>query len=206
MGIYLNPGNRGFWQAVRSKIYVDKSGLISYTNQLINTEEQFLCVSRPRRFGKSMALKMFWEYSMTDPFDLEEYTGFTKEEVETLCAQHHMDFSQVSNWYDGYRFRRFHHIYNPKSVAAAMISHVLSNYWTSTETYEALKIYIELDFDGLRQDMVRLLGGEHIGVNTLSFQNDMHTLKTKDDVLTLLIHLGYLAYNPEKKEVHWWLS
>ena len=62
MGIYLNPGNRGFWQAVRSKIYVDKSGLISYTNQLINTEEQFLCVSRPRRFGKSMALKMLAAY------------------------------------------------------------------------------------------------------------------------------------------------
>ena len=57
MGIYLNPGNRGFWQAVRSKIYVDKSGLISYTNQLINTEEQYLCVSRPKRFGKSTALE-----------------------------------------------------------------------------------------------------------------------------------------------------
>ncbi len=55
MGIYLNPDNDGFWKAVRSKIYVDKTELIKYTNELLNTEQQFICVSRPRRFGKSMA-------------------------------------------------------------------------------------------------------------------------------------------------------
>ena len=82
----------------------------------------------------------------------------------------------------------------------ALKNHVLSNFWTSTETYEALKLYIDMDFDGLKNDIVQMLGGERIKVNTLSFQNDMHTFRTKDDVLTLLIHLGYLGYSQETQE------
>ncbi len=58
MGIYLNPENDGFWEAVNSKIYVDKTNLIACTNELVGTEQKFICVSRPRRFGKSMTLKM----------------------------------------------------------------------------------------------------------------------------------------------------
>ncbi len=354
MGIYLNPGNKGFWESIRSKIYVDKTGLIACTNELLNTEEKFICVSRPRRFGKSMALKMltayysrgcdsrdlfvglkisqddsfdkhlnkydviflnmqqflieakpgevtdyleqevveelrreyggvlggrdwrlaaalrrifadtgrefiflidewdcvmrerqesedlqkhyldflrnllkdqvyvafvymtgilpvkkygkhsalnmFFEYSMTNQKTLEEYTGFTESEVRALCERFDMDFAETGNWYDGYRFRKFRHIYNPKSVVEAMRCRKCSNYWTSTETYEALKIYMDMDFDGLRADVVRLLGGAQVKVNTRSFQNDMCNFKTKDDVLTLLIHLGYLAYDLETEE------
>ena len=355
MGIYLNPGNRGFWESVRSEIYVDKTGLIAETNKCVNTEQKYLCVSRPRRFGKSMALKMlaayysrgcdsqelfagysiaedptyqeylnrydvvflnmqqflieaasgkvteyleqevleelneaygtvlkgrelglaaafrkiyaktdkqfiflfdewdcvmrerqesemlqkryldffrnllkdqpyvalaymtgilpikkygqhsalnmFWEYSMTNPFAFEEYTGFTEHEVKVLCEKYGMDFAQISNWYDGYQFRKFQHIYNPRSVVAAMKNRILSNYWTSTETYEALKVYIDMDFDGLRPDIVQMLGGGRVRVNMRSFQNDMKNLRTKDDVLTLLIHLGYLAYDADQKSV-----
>lgn len=153
-----------------------------------------------KKYGQHSALNMFWEYSMTEQFAFEEYTGFTEDEVKELCRQYDMDFSTVSNWYDGYSFRRFKHIYNPRSVVAAMKNHVLSNYWTSTETYEALKLYIDMDFDGLNSGIVQMLGGERIKVNTLSFQNDMHTFRTKDDVLTLLIHLGYLGYSQETKE------
>ena len=91
-------------------------------------------------------------------------------------------------------------IYNPKSVVEAMYRHKCSNYWTSTETYEALKIYIDMDFDGLRSDIVLMLGGGRVRVNTRSFQNDMRNFKTKDDVLTLLIHLGYLAYDSKEEE------
>ena len=354
MGIYLNPGNKGFWKCIRSEIYVDKTGLIAYTNKYLNTEEQFICVSRPRRFGKSMTLKMlaayyscgcnsadlfkglkiekdetfrehlnqydviflnmqqfliraknqevteyleqavieelredygnlfseritglaealeriyvktdkqfiflidewdcvmrerqeledlqkqyldflrnllkdqpyvalaymtgilpvkkygvhsalnmFAEYSMTDQYALEEYTGFTEEEVRGLCERFDMDFDKTSNWYDGYRFRQFRHIYNPKSVVTAMRSHVFSSYWTSTETYDALKAYIDMDFNGLRSDIVRMLGGERVRVNTLSFQNDMRNFRIKDDVLTLLVHIGYLGYDSETKE------
>ena len=354
MGIYLNPGNISFAKTVRSQVYVDKTGLIAHTNDYINTRDQYLCVSRPRRFGKSMtlemlaayyscgcdsralfsgfkiaqhkdfekhlnqydviylnmqqflieagaqdvikyieqevlrelrkgygkyldregirfaaalreifsetgrqfiflidewdcvmrerqeseamqkqyldflrnllkdqpyvalayvtgilpvkkyglhsALNMFWEYSMTDQSLFEEYTGFTESEVKALCEQFEMDFAETSSWYDGYTFTEFQHIYNPKSVVEAMRRHRFSNYWTSTETYEALKIYMEMDFDGLRADIVQMLGGGRVRVNTRSFQNDMRNFHTKDDVLTLLIHLGYLGYDSIEKE------
>lgn len=81
-----------------------------------------------------------------------------------------------------------------------MRRHKFSNYWASTETYDALKIYMDMDYDGLRANIVQMLGGERVKVNTLSFQNDMHSFRTKDDVLTLLIHLGYLAYDSESEE------
>ncbi|MCI8390621.1 MAG: AAA family ATPase [Roseburia sp.] len=354
MGIYLNPGNKGFRESVCSRIYVDKTGLIARTNELLNTEEKFICVSRPRRFGKSMALKMlaayysrgcdsgelfaglqierdpsfaehlnrydviylnmqqflirakhqgvteyleelvirdlreaygelfdgqesvlaaaleqiyaktekefiflidewdcvmrerqeaeelqrqyldflrnllkdqpyvalaymtgilpvkkyglhsalnmFFEYSMTDQYALEEYTGFTEDEVKGLCERFGMSYEETGSWYDGYCFKKFRHIYNPRSVVAAMTFQNFSNYWTSTETYEALKVYMDMDFDGLRADLVRMLGGGHVGVNTRSFQNDMRTFQTKNDVLTLLIHLGYLGYDSETRE------
>lgn len=355
MGFYLNPGNKGFWESTRSKIYVDKTNLIACTNNLINTKEKFVCVSRPRRFGKSMtlemlaayysrgcdsaelfkgrkiekadtfqehlnqydviflnmqqflsragkqgmiqyleqavleeireaygelfseqttvltealeriyakaekqfvflidewdcvmrerqeaeelqrlyldflrnllkdqpyvalaymtgilpikkygshsALNMFFEYSMTDQKELEEYTGFTEEEVRELCERFDMDFRETGSWYDGYRFKRFRHIYNPRSVVEAMRCQDFSGYWVSTETYEALKVYMDMDYEGLREDIVQMLGGGCVRVNTRSFQNDMRTFSTKDDVLTLLIHLGYLAYDSKRKEV-----
>jgi len=153
-----------------------------------------------KKYGRHSALNMFWEYSMTDQGLFEEYTGFTQEEVRGLCDRYGMDFSGAGSWYDGYQFTRFQHIYNPKSVVEAMHRHKFSNYWTSTETYDALKIYMDMDFDGLRADIVQMLGGEHIRVNTLSFQNDMCSLRIKDDVLTLLIHLGYLAYDSVREE------
>ncbi len=354
MGIYLNPGNHGYAEAACSKIYIDKTELIACTNEVLKTKEKYLCVSRPRRFGKSMtlemlaayyscgcdsrelfagfkiaqhrdfekhlnrydviylnmqqflirakkqdvtqyleqavlgelretygnwiseqitdlatafekifvktekqfvflidewdcvmrerqeseavqkqyldflrdllkdqpyvalayvtgilpvkkygqhsALNMFWEYSMTDQSMFEEYTGFTESEVKALCERFGMDFAETSSWYDGYTFTKFQHVYNPKSVVEAMRRHKFSNYWTSTETYEALKIYMDMDYDGLRTDIVQMLGGGRVRVNTRSFQNDMRSLKTKDDVLTLLIHLGYLGYDSKEKE------
>jgi hypothetical protein len=150
-----------------------------------------------KKYGVHSALNMFTEYSMTDQFDLEEYTGFTEEEVKELCGRYGMDFSETGNWYDGYRLLRFRHIYNPRSVVEAMRRHRCASYWTSTETYDALKTYIDMDFDGLRTDIVRMLGGERVKVNTRSFQNDMRNFRTKDDVLTLLIHIGYLAYDAD---------
>lgn len=355
MGIYLNPGNDGFQEAIHSKIYVDKTGLIACTNELICTEQKYICVSRPRRFGKSMALKMlaayysrgcdsaelfkgrkiereqtfhrhlnqydviylnmqqflirarkqdvteylervvitdirkvygelfseeevilaavleqiysetgrrfiflvdewdcvmrerqesealqkqyldflrdllkdqpyvalaymtgilpvkkygehsalnmFTEYSMTDQDVFEQYTGFTEEEVRELCGQFDMDFAEINSWYDGYMFTEYKHIYNPKSVVEAMRRHKFSNYWTSTEVYDALKTYINMDFDGLRDSVAQMLGGGRIRIVTRSFRNDMRNFEVKDDVLTLLVHLGYLAYDAETKEV-----
>jgi len=107
---------------------------------------------------------MFIEYSMTDQDALEEYTGCTQTEVEELCERFDMDYAQTSSWYDGYMFTRFKHIYNPKSVVEAIRRHKFSNYWTSTEVYDALKIYMDMEFDGLKADIARMLGGGRVKV------------------------------------------
>ncbi len=153
-----------------------------------------------KKYGEHSALNMFREYSMTDQKALEEYTGFTETEVSVLCERFQMDFEETGSWYDGYRFTEFRHVYNPQSVVEAMNCRKFSNYWVSTEVYDALKIYMEMDFDGLRADIVQMLGGGRIRVNTRSFRNDMRNFSIKDDVLTLLIHLGYLAYDSERRE------
>ena len=62
MGIYLNPSNESFQEAVNSEIYVDKTGLIAFTNKKIKTSQKHICVSRPRRFGKSINLAMLAAY------------------------------------------------------------------------------------------------------------------------------------------------
>lgn len=356
MGIYLNPGNLLFKQAINSEIYVDKTGLISYTNKSLGTNQKLICISRPRRFGKSTtanmlaayydktcdsselfngfkiagassykthinkynviflnmqrflsraesadklvgylqktvlneirmaygnyiapdekflsaalesiyvntqnsfifiidewdcifrekkydtdaqikyldflrdllkdqgyvnlayitgilpikkygthsALNMFDEFSMIEPKRLAEYVGFTDDEVKELCKKYKLDFEETRKWYDGYSLREYKHIYNPKSVVDAMLNGEFLSYWTSTETYEALKLYIDMNLDGLKDDIVLMLTGERCKIDTGTFQNDMMTFKTKDDVFTLLIHLGYLAYDSENSTV-----
>jgi hypothetical protein len=138
---------------------------------------------------------------MTDPGRLTQFIGFTEDEVKELCIKYQMDFDEAKRWYDGYRFEKSEHIYNPMAVVNAMMDRKYKSYWTSTETYEALSIYIDMDYDGLREDVVRMLAGEHITADVFMFQNDMTTFKSKDDILALLVHLGYLAYDSEKSEV-----
>ena len=357
MGSYLNSGNLSFRGSLRSKIYVDKSELIAKTNEVICTEQKYICVSRPRRYGKSMAanmlaayydrsenteelfqnlaiskdksykeninqydvikinmqeflsmsetveemlgmlkrylvsdleetypnvnfmdeknliqvmkdvfaytkcpfvilidewdclfreykqdkeaqkkyldflrawlkdkdyvamaymtgilpikkygshsaLNMFTEYSMTDPGELAEYFGFTEREVFELCESYGMSFEKAKIWYDGYQLvvhqrekEKCYSMYSPKSVVEAMLRHRFGTYWNQTETYEALKIYIQMDMDGLKDSVIRMLAGESVSINIGTFSNDMTTFATKDDVLTLLVHLGYLTYN-----------
>lgn len=77
----------------------------------------------------------------------------------------------------------------------------MGNYWTQAETYESLKLYIDMDEDGLKEAIVQMLGGAHCPIDTGTFQNDMTNIKRKDDVLTLLVHLGYLAYRASDKTV-----
>ena len=353
MGIYLNPGNELFRQVINSSIYVDKTGLIDFTNSVMDTTQKEICVSRPRRFGKSIAenmlaayysrgcdsrelfsglkiaktadfekylnkhnvihidiqkflssypdmkgmlagltaelffdlkmefkgveyyntkdlprifkdiysqknekfifiidewdsifrvhkddkasqkeyldflrnllkdqpyvslvymtgilpvkkygehsaLNMFDEYSMTNQGALAEYTGFTEKEVEELCIRYGMSFEETKKWYDGYRVNGLS-IYNPKSVVTAMTSKVFDNYWTQTETYEALKVHIYRNENGLRDKIIQMIAGEKISVNTKKFQNDMYSFESSDDVITLLIHLGYLTYDFDTK-------
>jgi len=359
MGIYLNPGSERFQTSLRSEIYVDKTMLIEQVNRRVRTEQKFLCVSRPRRFGKSMAadmlsayyncgedtsvlfenlkiasaesfrahlnqyhvikinmqmflsgtssveemlnilqmrvlrdlkraypdfvdgdsliwammdiyaetnrpfvilidewdclfreyahntdaqrkyldflrawlkdqdyvalaymtgilpikkygthsaLNMFMEYSMTDPRELAEFFGFTEDEVKALCEEYGMDFGEAQSWYDGYELvthskegDTHYSMYNPKAVVEAMLSHKYGPYWNQTETYEALKVYIQMNIDGLKDAVIRMLAGETVPVDITGFANDMTSMHSADDVFSLLIHLGYLNYNPDTR-------
>ncbi len=152
-----------------------------------------------KKYGEHSAINIFDEYSMIAPKNLGAYFGFTKEEVRAQCEKQNVNYTEVERWYDGYRLGNLS-IYNPKSVIDVLTWHEFQSYWTGTETYEALKVYIDLNFDRLKENIAIMLGNGHCKVNTRRFQNDMTTLRTKDDVFTLLIHLGYLTYDKDHEE------
>ena len=172
-----------------------------------------------KKYGEHSALNMFTEYSMVAPRQLAPYTGFTEGEVRGLCARYHMDYGEVSNWYDGYvvsdqippaereayRSGEYHghrvSIYSPLSVVESMATGRIRNYWNGTETYEALAEYIRRDYDGLKDAVALLMDGGRLRVDTSGYQNDMTTFHGRDDVLSLLIHLGYLGFDDERSEV-----
>ena len=161
-----------------------------------------------KKYGSHSALNMFVEYSMTDPGELAEYFGFTEKEVSELCKKYEMSFDETKTWYDGYRMivhrqsgDENYSMYSPKSVVEAMLRHKFGTYWNQTETYEALKLYIQMNLDGLKDAVVQMLAGEAVPINTGTFANDMTSFSSKDDVLTLLVHLGYLTYDSETETV-----
>ena len=150
-----------------------------------------------KKYGSHSALNMFDEYSMTDPGEYASYIGFTENEVLSLCEEYKVDFGLMKKWYDGYTFEDSLHLFNPNSVVKAIQRKKFSSYWTQTETFESLRRYIDLNMAGLRDEVVKLIAGNEVVVNTSRFHNDMTTFETKNDVLTLLIHLGYLAIIPD---------
>ena len=358
MGIYLNPSNAMLKKLVSSKIYIDKSLLLRELNALVNTGDCFVCVSRPRRFGKTMAGAMiaayyskgcdsaelfaplkiskdasfkehlnkynvlqfdinsfynatrnkdnlieyitdtlnkeiaeafptadidvktdtlanamlkawaatgetfillmneydvlvrekvpqplfesylnflsslfknstlkpaialayltgilpivrdriqskmneFDEYSMLNARQFSEFTGFTTEEVQSLCSEYNMDYEECRRWYDGYKMNDKISVYSPKSMVTAMQTGEYGNYWTTTGSYEALSNYVLLDFEGIKDDVVSMIGGKKVHVNVLTYLNTLTDFKSKNDVFTYLIHLGYLGYDRKTQE------
>ncbi len=150
-----------------------------------------------KKDGSQSAISDFKEFTILDPGKYARFTGFTEEEVREICDIYHMDFNQAKNWYDGYSFDRVHSMYNPYSVMSAMQSGKFRSYWKKSAAAEALLTYIDMDEDGLQDDVIKLVSGETIEVDTDGFENDLETFKDKDDVLTLLIHLGYLTYQED---------
>lgn len=358
MGRFLNPDNGAFSEAVNSEIYIDKTRLLEYTNQVINTTSKFICNSRPRRFGKSMtadmlsayysrgcdskelfknyeistvssyeknlnkydvihfdvqwcmmdaedtdhvvdyinegilqelreaygqiipdevrtaygamsyikaatgnkfvviidewdvlirdeaqnhtlqeayidflrgmfkgtepsryialayltgilpikklktqsALNNFEEFTMLDAGRMAPYVGFTEEEVHGLCEQYGCSYEQVKSWYDGYLLEDYQ-VYNPKAVVSVMLNGKYKSYWSNTGSYEAIVPLINMDFDGLKSAIIEMLSGASVEVDVTSFQNDTVSFANRDDVLTYLIHLGYLAYDQDSRHV-----
>ena len=356
MGRFLNPDNSSFQDVINSEIYVDKTGLLDYTNSVINTTSKFICNSRPRRFGKSItadmmaayysmgcdsrelfmgydiskkdsfekylnkydvlhldiqwciepakgpenvvsyiientvaelklafpdvrvegrvtlsdmlsqinaqtgkrfiviidewdvlirdeannqsvqeeyinflrglfkgssatryialayltgilpikklktqsALNNFEEFTMISPGGFAHYIGFTEDEVKKLCEKSGRDFDLVKKWYDGYLLGEYH-IYNPKAVSNVIKWGNFQSYWSQTGTYDSIQPLINKDFDGLKSAIVEMISGAETEVKTTTFQNDMVTFRNKNDVMTLLIHLGYLAYDQKRQ-------
>lgn len=356
MGIFVNPGNSAFQVALDSEIYVDKSGLINYTNRVLGTLQGYICNSRPRRFGKSItanmltayyskgcdskemfskleigktdnfekhlnkydvihwdiqwcmepaggsekvisyisektiqelkeyypnalnesitslpealaiintetgkkfiiiidewdvlirdeasntktqndyinfmrglfkgteptkyiqlayltgilpikkektqsALNNFDEFTMLSASVLAPYIGFTEDEVRRLSEEYHQDFDEVKRWYDGYLLRDYQ-VYNPKAVVSVMLRGEFKSYWSETASYDAIVPLINMDYDGLKTAIIEMISGAEVKVNTASFKNDTVNFAGKDDVLTYMIHLGYLGYNQKMK-------
>ena len=175
-----------------------------------------------KKYGQHSALNMFREFSVITPMQLAEYAGFTESEVQALCNGYGRDYQKIKEWYDGYDLvdvvppdpnyelmlasgkelqPNHYSIYSPLSVMEAVSTGIIRNYWNTTETYEALAEYIRMNYDGLKDAVALMMDGGSVKIDIRSYQNDMTTFHGRDDVLTLLIHLGYLRYNPETAEV-----
>ena len=136
---------------------------------------------------------------MTDAGLLSGFIGFTEEEVSFLCEKHNMDFNDCKKWYNGYKIGNNNAIYTPRSVVKAMTDHKFGDYWIKTGSYENIKNYISLNFDGIKDDIVKMIGGGRVTINVSKFLNTLSDFHSKDAVFTYLIHLGYLAYNEDEK-------
>ncbi len=198
MGYYLNPSSPRYEKLKKSKAFVDKTDIFEILNENLGKEKSFFCLSRPRCFGKSVTAQMICSYyarcqdssSLFDNLKIASFDDYKKH-----LNQHDVAFHQMQQWYDGYSFKDVPHIYNPNSVVNAATYKKFISYWTKTETFESLQEYIDMNMEGLRDDIVKLIAGEDVIVDVSTFSNDMVTFHSKDDVLTLLIHLGYLAIN-----------
>ncbi|MBE5910548.1 AAA family ATPase [Pseudobutyrivibrio sp.] len=154
-----------------------------------------------KKDGTESAISDFMEYTVLNPGRFARYTGFTETEVKCLCEETNQNFEKMKEWYDGYSFIQEDSIYNPYSVMSVIRMQNFESFWQKTSAAESLPTYINLNFNGLQDDIIRLIAGENIEVNVNGFANDVESFKTKDDVLTLMVHLGYLAYNSYDRTV-----
>ena len=151
-----------------------------------------------KKIKDESALNNFKEFTMLKSRPITEFFGFTEGEVRELCSKYHMDFDIVRAWYDGYTIDGIH-MYNPNSVVRAMTDGCYDSYWKNTSSFSSVNTFITMNYEGLKDDVLAMLGGGRVHVNTNTFQNDFSTVATKDDALTALIHMGYLGYDAERR-------
>lgn len=218
------------WDVVFREYKEDKAGQVKYLDFLRDWMKgrsyialAYMTGILPiKKYGKHSALNMFTEYSMMFPRQFAQYAGFTEEEVSFLCSQYGREYERIKDWYDGYcvsdiippdpghqEFKRTgkpqkaarYSLYSPLSVVEAMTTGVIRDYWNKTESYEALAEYIRKDYGGLKDAVALLMDGGRLAIDTSTYQNDMTTFTGRDDVFSLLIHLGYLGFDQETSEV-----
>ncbi len=148
-----------------------------------------------KKYNTESALNNFKEYSMVVPGKLSGFYGFTKDEVKVLAEKYDMDFDELEKWYDGYRIGNVPSIFNPNSVITALDNGACLSYWSATGAFDRVTEYIQMNYEGLKDDIIRMLGGMRCMVDPTGFQNDISEVSSRDDVLTVLIHLGYLSYD-----------
>ena len=151
-----------------------------------------------KKLKTQSALNNFSEFTMLDASVLAPYIGFTEAEVRNLCAKYNEDYAKVKQWYDGYMLEEYQ-IYNPKAVVSLMLRGKYKSYWSDTGTYEAVVPLINMGFDGLKTAIIEMISGTAVEVDVSSFQNDTISFANRDDVLTYLIHLGYLGYDEKNQ-------
>ncbi len=155
-----------------------------------------------KKYKTESALNNFIEYSMVEPRKMARYFGFTKDEVIALAEKHGMDFDELEKWYDGYQIGDDMSMFNPNSVIQAIDTGRCRSFWSATGSFDAVTSYIAMNFDGLKDDVICMIGGGRVKVNPTKFQNDMSIVRSRDDVLTLLIHLGYLSFDWRRSECY----
>ncbi|MCC8070993.1 MAG: AAA family ATPase [Bacteroidales bacterium] len=194
------------WDAI-CREFADESVMDRYVNWLrrlfkgVNTSRVFAGayitgILPIKKYNTESALNNFCEYTMTAPGRLAPHFGFTAKEVKALCDQRGFSFEEMERWYDGYSIGTEPSMFNPNSVMLALRNGVCSNYWSATGAFDRVATYIQMNFQGLKDDIIAMLAGESRPVRYVRFGNDINIIKSKDDVLTVLIHLGYLSYNP----------
>ena len=201
------------WDAICREFEPNSKAMDDYLNWMRrmfkskNATDVFTCVYMTgilpiKKFKTQSALNNFIEYSMVEPGKMGSYFGFTKDEVIALAQKHGMDFDELEKWYDGYQIGDEMSMFNPNSVMQAVSRGRCRSYWAATGSFDAVTSYIGMNFDGLKDDIICMLGGGRVKVNPTKFQNDMSIVRSKDDVLTVLIHLGYLSFNWRRSECY----
>ena len=155
-----------------------------------------------KKYKMQSAMNNFREYSMVSPRNMSHFFGFTKDEVKMLAERHGMDFDELEKWYDGYQIGDEQSIFNPNSVMSAVECDYCESYWAATGSYDTVADYIKMNYEGLKDDIISMLAGERCSVDPTMFNNDMSVIHSKDDVLTVLIHLGYLSYDRRQGECY----
>ena len=201
------------WDAICREFPRGSKGMDSYVNWLrrmfksVSANTAFAGVYMTgilpiKKYDTQSALNNFLEYSMVEPRKMASYFGFTKDEVRALAAKHQMDFAELEAWYDGYQIGDETSMFNPNSVIQAVDIGRCRSFWASTGAFNVVSGYISRNFKGLKDDVIYLLSGGRVKVNTTKFQNDLSIINSRDDVLTVLIHLGYLSFNWRRNECY----
>lgn len=143
-------------------------------------------------------LNNFRQKTMLDTIGFEKSFGFTEDEVKSLCDRFNIDYQECKRWYQGYEIEGVS-IFNPEAIVEVIDSKKFKNHWSATGSYESVRTYIEMNHDGTKDSIVKMLSGEKIDIDVNPYDNTLDHFESKDDVFTYLIHLGYLAYDQNNK-------